>query len=373
MDKILERFIFPVPRPTYSEDSFPDEMIWVPLYTDDTATAVEYHFPCLIQANGTARYIIIYFHRNAEDLGSCREFCQDLQARLDTHVLAVEYPGYGPEPSCAPTAEQTTRHAFAAFDFVRNVLRWPQDSIILFGASLGTGSAAAVAESHHVAGVVLVAPFLSVRDLCRDHTGPAIADMITNRFPNNEAVQRIKSPILFVHGMRDDIVPYRHGAQLYALFNGRAMLISPPNMGHNSNLLGDEWYLLRPMMALFHLPDYSFEHMTVPDWAFRRPKAGEVPEVPRPAFAPGPLPGSAPLPAGIKRLGINADALEVEDFDDAVAVVPPESDEAYARVPKTRPVRNQLLEAPPQRPWRCVRLNPMRCSLPEWAHSHEAA
>eukprot|EP00448_Togula_jolla_P025568 CAMPEP_0170652016 /NCGR_PEP_ID=MMETSP0224-20130122/46678_1 /TAXON_ID=285029 /ORGANISM="Togula jolla, Strain CCCM 725" /LENGTH=75 /DNA_ID=CAMNT_0010983851 /DNA_START=122 /DNA_END=347 /DNA_ORIENTATION=+ len=64
--------------------------------------------------------LLLYFHRNAEDLGMCRRFCDQIKRLFNVHVLAIEYPGYGPRPGCAPSAGQATKHAFAAYAFVRD-------------------------------------------------------------------------------------------------------------------------------------------------------------------------------------------------------------------------------------------------------------
>jgi hypothetical protein len=39
--------------------------------------------------------IMIYFHANAEDVGSCYSFVQYVSKTLKINILAVEYPGYG--------------------------------------------------------------------------------------------------------------------------------------------------------------------------------------------------------------------------------------------------------------------------------------
>jgi len=271
---LLSKFLFPAPTSSYHDKSFSGELLWVPLVADDAASK-GYVFPCLLLACGTARYIVLYFHRNAEDLGTCKRFCEALRDQLYVHVLAVEYPGYGPNTGAPPaSAAQATKHAFAAFRFVRDALQWPRDSILVFGCSVGTGVAVALAAQEEVAGVVLAAPFLSIREACKDRIG-TFARFITEQFPNNVSAPHIRSPTLIVHGQKDRVIPYNHGEQLYDLCTCKKALISPFELDHNTCLLKDEWFLLRPMLKFFSLPDYNFEYMRVPSWAFRRPPNGE--------------------------------------------------------------------------------------------------
>lgn len=323
---LVTRFLFPVPRSSYSEDDFPGELIWLPLALADaagaapgdalqacTSSAVEkgaddagYVFPCLLLPCGTARFLVLYFHRNAEDLGSCRPFCENLRDELYAHVLAVEYPGYGPSPSGEPNAEQAVRHSAAAFAFVRHVLRWPMDSILLFGCSVGTGMAMALASQYEVGGLILVAPFLSVKEAAKDLFGPLAASFVTEQLPSDVLARKVRSPTLIVHGQQDAVIPCRHGEELFELILSRKALVLPADLDHNTSLLKDEWYLFRPLLKFFCLPDYCFEYMAVPSRIFSRPDRGEPPRQRLELLlveAPGPLRNAGAPAPGIVVLG----------------------------------------------------------------------
>jgi abhydrolase domain-containing protein 17 len=62
-----------------------------------------------------------------------------------------------------------------------------------------------------VGGVILHAPFLSVFRIVLDSGCTLIGD----KFPNIDLVPMIESPILFVHGTADQIVPFYHSQQLH--------------------------------------------------------------------------------------------------------------------------------------------------------------
>lgn len=44
-----------------------------------------------------------------------------------------------------------------------------------------------------------------------------------------------------IHGKSDDMINYRHAEQLFELISTRKLLISPPTMLHNTNLMNDAW------------------------------------------------------------------------------------------------------------------------------------
>ena len=91
--------------------------------------------------------------------------------------------------------------ARAVIHFCMEVLHWPLSGILLLGRSIGTGPVMALASWYEVAGIILVAPFLSVQEICREIVGPA-AQLLTERFNNKARIVGITSPCLLVHGKR---------------------------------------------------------------------------------------------------------------------------------------------------------------------------
>lgn len=372
---LVTNCLFPAPRAAYDEDSFPGELIWLPLALADAADAepdeavkfcaahaaergsddAGYSFPCLLLTCGTARFLVLYFHRNAEDLGVCRRFCDSLREGLGVHVLAVEYPGYGPSPSGKPSAEQAHRHCAAAFAFARSVLRWPLDNILLFGCSLGTGLATSLAARHKVGGLVLFSPFLSVREAAADVFGSLVASFLPNSLPNAELARHIQSPTLIVHGEQDTVVPCRHGKLLFSLLAARKALVLAPDVDHNTCPLRNEWVLRRPMQTFFHLPDYGLDYMAVPTRVFSRPHRWESARQHLELMlleAPGPTPACSPVVPGVTVLGWS-DVKHNEKQSEAVPRPPGETPEllpSNSRIGEPEGVAKALQHMPERSP-----------------------
>lgn len=239
----------------------------MPRSLDPENSPPEECIPCLLLTSPAARFCILYLHSNAEDLGRCYSFCSTLRSQFQVHVIAAEYPGYGICPGGQATEETVTTNAFTIFGFIRQVLRWPLDEIIILGRSIGCGPALAIASRYRVYGIVLVCPFLSVCELCREFLG-GMADLITERFPNKSRITRVSSPLLIVHGKSDAMVPWTHGRALYDACKSRKRFIAPEEMTHNSNLYIDPNFFVLPMLQFFGLPDYSFDELNVPQWVF---------------------------------------------------------------------------------------------------------
>eukprot|EP00747_Dinoflagellata_sp_TGD_P178908 gnl/TRDRNA2_/TRDRNA2_28801_c0_seq1.p1 gnl/TRDRNA2_/TRDRNA2_28801_c0~~gnl/TRDRNA2_/TRDRNA2_28801_c0_seq1.p1 ORF type:complete len:557 (-),score=88.83 gnl/TRDRNA2_/TRDRNA2_28801_c0_seq1:84-1598(-) len=285
MFDLVSRLLFPAPEPSYTVDSFPEELIWVPKSLDPQTSPPEECIPCLFLTSPSARFLIFYLHSNAEDLGLCHPFCSLLREQFQAHVLAVEYPGYGLCPGPQADEASVTDNAFVAFRFAREVLNWPLDGILLLGRSIGTGPALSIAIHHEVYGVILVSPFLSVKDICRDVVGP-LANLVQERFPNKDRVPLLRSSLLVVHGKKDALIPVLHGEKLYDSCRCRKLLVCPQEMEHNTNLHADASYFVLPMLQFFALPDYCFDELKVPEWAFDKRLSpfykGSTNEKPRP-------------------------------------------------------------------------------------------
>merc|ERR1712007_224339 len=83
---------------------------------------------------------------------------------------------------------------------------------------------------------------------------------------------RVRAPALIIHGKKDRLVPVEHGVELYRLCCSRKLLVCPADMEHNCNLLKNVSYFIVPMLQFFPLPDYSFEEIHMPSWAYRMPQ-----------------------------------------------------------------------------------------------------
>lgn len=264
----VSRLLFPAPPSSYTVDSFPGELLWIPRRGLEPENAVPEHcIPGVLLRCQTARFLVIYLHGNGEDLGRSHPFLLEMRDRFLVHVLAVEYPGYGICPGAKCDEKGAIESALTALDFAMQVLRWPAEHIIVMGRSIGTGLAMKVALKHAVKGLCLISPFLSVKQLIQDHLGP-LAYMLEERFPNDDLMPLIRCSCLVVHGEHDRMIPSRHGVELYKACCSRKQLLLLPDMDHNANLFQNYLDFAEPMLKFFALQSCVLEEMQVPSWAF---------------------------------------------------------------------------------------------------------
>jgi fermentation-respiration switch protein FrsA (DUF1100 family) len=88
---------------------------------------------------------------------------------------------------------------------------------VLYGESLGSGVAVALAVDHDIAALVLEAPFTSVAEVAQCHFPYVPASrMVVDRFDSLSRIGKVRAPILVLHGERDRVVPIRYGRALLA-------------------------------------------------------------------------------------------------------------------------------------------------------------
>lgn len=190
--------------------------------TDENGNAIAVlHLP-----NDSARFTVWFFHGNAEDLGDIEPFLRMLRD-LGFSVFAFDYPGYGLS-SGKPSEGALNAAARAAGKFLRDELNVGPGQTILFGRSLGGGPALQMAVEHRYAGVVLQSAFTSVfRVMTRWRLLPS------DLFENERKLPRVGSPVLVIHGRRDEVIPFHHGEALFAAAQPPKRSLFIANAGHN--------------------------------------------------------------------------------------------------------------------------------------------
>lgn len=268
---IFSKLLYPVPSPSYTANSFPGELLWIPRSLDYSSRDKSECVPGIFVSCPNARYFVIYFHSNGEDAGLAYLFAAGLRKILEVHVLIIEYPGYGLCPG-KPSEESLHAVADLAFDFVTKVLQVPAGDVIVLGRSLGAALAVHLAHSRDCHGLVLVAPFLSLVRAVGQFVGQSAAKYLVNDlFCNRTRIQDVKVKTLVVHGADDTLVSCEHGRELCELCpSSKKLFVNPPGMSHNVDLLADAEFLVRPLLRFFSLPDYSFEELRVPPEAFNK-------------------------------------------------------------------------------------------------------
>jgi len=195
-----------------------------------------------------AQYVLLFSHGNAEDIGQNIPWFHQLN-EAGFSVFAYDYRGYG--TSEGTSSERTVyEDALAAYDYATNTLHIAPSRIISVGRSLGCAAAIEIAYRRPVAGLVLQAPFLTAfRVLTRVPLLPF------DRFRNDTKIRAIHTPLLVFHGREDEVVPFRHGEELFQLANEPKKFVAIDGAGHNDlQFLAGDTYIAELRRFVNSLP-----------------------------------------------------------------------------------------------------------------------
>jgi pimeloyl-ACP methyl ester carboxylesterase len=177
---------------------------------------------------------IIYSHGNSGDLGSCLLEYYDIALHTNCLVVSFEYPGYG-ECKDQPLKEsEFLKNLKLTYYFVRKILGFKSNQIILYGFSLGTGIMFDIAckKEYPAAGLILQSPFLSILRTLYNFNRTPYFDL----FNNCDKAKHLKIKTLFIHGNNDQMVPYIHGRILSKLVPQQYFydFLTVDKAGHNN-------------------------------------------------------------------------------------------------------------------------------------------
>lgn len=185
-----------------------------------------------------SRGVVLYFHGN---MGNIVGAAAHAGPFLDNHydVLLVDYPGYG--KSTGPREEQDLYNdALVSYQLARS--RYPADSIVVYGKSLGTALAAYVASKEPCRDLVLECPFYDYTRLVR-HYVPIypVSWLLRYQFPVYDYVRHTTAPVLIFHGKKDEVIPYRNAVRLKSVLKTGDRFI-PFLSGHHNDLARQPGY-----------------------------------------------------------------------------------------------------------------------------------
>lgn len=194
------------------------------LTTADGEKVIVWHVPAR-----PGRPVILYFHGNGDYLAGFFGRFRDLIAD-GIGVVALSYRGYAGS-SGRPGEEGLMQDAAAAYGFT--VARYRSERIVVWGFSLGTGVAVALAAEQPVGKLILEAPYTSIADVAAAAFWYApVRLLIRDRFHSDSRIGRVKAPLLIMHGALDSTIPIAFGERLFALANEPKRFVRLARGGH---------------------------------------------------------------------------------------------------------------------------------------------
>jgi fermentation-respiration switch protein FrsA (DUF1100 family) len=220
-------FIFPIPQavrtgPEAAGFGAAEEHL---LTTTDGEKVIVWHVPAKPR-----HPVVIYFHGNGDFLaglvGRFRNITSD-----GTGLVALSYRGYAGS-SGRPSEQGLLRDAAATYGFAS--ARYGVERIVVWGFSLGSGVAVALAADQHIGKLILEAPYTSIMEVA----GAAFPFLpmrwlIRDPFRSDQRIARVTAPLLIMHGALDSTISINLGERLFALAQKPKQFVRFPKGGHN--------------------------------------------------------------------------------------------------------------------------------------------
>jgi pimeloyl-ACP methyl ester carboxylesterase len=194
--------------------------------------------------------LVLYFGGNAEEVSGMLETVGDPARGPTPGVgwLLVDYRGYGAS-SGRPSERALLADALLVHDHAARLPGVDATRIFVFGRSLGSGVAVALAAARPVRAVVLVAPFDSLAAVAKRHYPFLPVDwVLRHRFDSIALAPKIRAPLLALVAGRDEVVPQAHAERLLSAWGGPVERVLLADAGHNST---DAHPLFWPTVARF--------------------------------------------------------------------------------------------------------------------------
>ncbi len=176
--------------------------------------------------NSQATQTLLYIHGNAEDLGDIRPLLDRLHS-WGFSVFAYDYRGYGTSNG-NPSERNAYQDAETAYRYLTEQLKIPPKQIIVYGRSVGGGSAVDLATRHPVGGLILESTFTSAFRVV-----VPFPILPFDKFSNLDKLRKVQCPVLVMHGQADQTIPIQHGQRLYEAASEPKMSLWVAEAGHN--------------------------------------------------------------------------------------------------------------------------------------------
>jgi pimeloyl-ACP methyl ester carboxylesterase len=202
---VQRSILYPIPekvRTSPAAAGFPeaDENI---LSTSDGEKIIAWHVP-----PREGKHVIIFFHGNGDIPAWRVPWFREMTA-AGAGLIAVSFRGYAGS-SGSPTESGLLRDAEAAYAFANQ--HYPPERIVVWGFSLGTGPAVALAANRRIGKLILEAPYSSIADVAAAAFPFVPARwFIRDTFHSDQRIVNVTAPVLVMHGERDRTIPIRFG------------------------------------------------------------------------------------------------------------------------------------------------------------------
>ena len=216
--------------------------VWIDFMSLETGAPARLNGLWLAQDKPDAP-VLLYLHGARWDVRSSAQRMRRMH-ELGFAVLGIDYRGFGRSSAALPSETLAHEDALAAWRWLAE--RHPSTKRYLFGHSLGGAIAVRLAgEVDDAAGLMVEGSFTSIADVVQSTRWGwlPLSPLITQRFDAVSHIERVKAPLLVVHGSEDRLIQPTLGRALFERARSpKRFVLVDGGTHHNTNAVGQEAY-----------------------------------------------------------------------------------------------------------------------------------
>jgi pimeloyl-ACP methyl ester carboxylesterase len=175
--------------------------------------------------------LVLYFHGNTRSIKGWAKYAKDFY-RYNYDVILVDYRGFGKS-----TGKRTEELMLSDMQFVYQTLlkKLPENHLLLYGRSMGSGFAARLAADNRPRYLILDAPYYNFSKVVERFL-PFLPVKFVLRYNlrTDHWIKNVQCPIYILHGTKDWLIPFKHSERLQKLNPRYTTLIRIVGGGHNN-------------------------------------------------------------------------------------------------------------------------------------------
>lgn len=213
------------PKPEYHFENYAElsierqRLLFIP---KNSSNGQNEYIPCFFTNMvyiGFRPNFLIYFHGNAEDIFLISSLMNILEFSLNMTIISVEYPGYSIYQNARNTNQNTRdiilKDSLIVYDKIKEIFGISDNNIFILGRSIGSVPATYLASKRNPGGLFLVSAFTSIKEIVNNHSFNFGGIFVKVEFEPIIYIKDVKCPILLIHGIKDDLIPFYHTKKLF--------------------------------------------------------------------------------------------------------------------------------------------------------------
>ncbi len=203
----------------------PHNDLTIPVNNEDTLNLVQF-----LSTDTITRGVVLYFHGNKKNIAWYAKYPAYF-TRHGYEVLMIDYPGFGKSKG---RFTEKALHEWAIQVYTLANSRFPADSIIIYGKSMGTGIAARLASVKPCKRLMLETPYYDFPSVVK-HYLPIypVHRLLHYQLPTYRYLPNVKAPITIFQGTKDRTITYRNAKRLVPLMKETDEFITIEGGHHN--------------------------------------------------------------------------------------------------------------------------------------------